>query len=143
MRDYDHGKIYMKKIAVMTGGGDCSGLNAAIRAIVLTGLRYDREILGIRNGWKGLIYGDILTLDDSSVSGIISWGGTILGTSRMDPLKDPADLEKMRNVLQANDIGALVVIGGDGTLSAAYEVSEKGIPIVGVPKTIDNDIFGY
>jgi phosphofructokinase-like protein len=132
----------MKKIAVMTGGGDCSGLNAAIRAIVLTGLRYDLEILGIRNGWKGLIYGDILALDDSSVSGIISWGGTILGTSRMDPLKDPADLEKMRNVLRANDIGALVVIGGDGTLSAAYEVSEKGIPIVGVPKTIDNDIFG-
>jgi 6-phosphofructokinase 1 len=138
----DHGKNCMKKIAVLTGGGDCPGLNAAIRAVVLTGLRYDHETLGIRNGWKGLIDGDLLPLNDSSVSGIISWGGTILGTSRTDPLKNPDDLVKIKKIIQINDIGALVVIGGDGTLSAAHEVAGKGISLVGIPKTIDNDIFG-
>ena len=132
----------MEKIAVMTGGGDCPGLNAAIRAVVLTGLRYDHETLGIRNGWRGLIDGDVIALDDSSVSGIISWGGTILGTSRIDPMKNPGDLAKIKKVLRINKIGALVVIGGNGTLSAAYEVSEKGIPVIGIPKTIDNDICG-
>ncbi|MGA2913645.1 MAG: ATP-dependent 6-phosphofructokinase [Methanoregula sp.] len=132
----------MKKIAVMTGGGDCPGLNAVIRAVVLTGLRYNLETLGIRNGWKGLIECDMVPLNDSSVSGIISWGGTILGTSRMNPLKDPADLEKIQKTIQINDIGALVVIGGDGTLSAAYGIANRGVPIVGIPKTIDNDIFG-
>jgi phosphofructokinase-like protein len=132
----------MKKIAVMTGGGDCPGLNAVIRAVVLSGLRYDLEILGIRNGWKGLIGCDMVPLNDSSVSGIISWGGTILGTSRMDPLKDPADLEKIQKTIQINDIGALVVIGGGGTLSAAYELANREVPLVGIPKTIDNDIFG-
>ncbi len=131
----------MKKIAVMTGGGDCPGLNAAIRAVVQSGLGYNLETLGIRNGWKGLIDGDLVPLKDSSVSGIISWGGTILGTSRMDPLKDPADMQKIQKTLQDAGIDALVVIGGGGTLSAAYEISEKGIPLVGIPKTIDNDIF--
>jgi ATP-dependent phosphofructokinase / diphosphate-dependent phosphofructokinase len=142
MGRYDHRKRGMKKIAVMTGGGDCPGLNAAIRAVVITGLQYHRETLGIRNGWKGLIDGDLLPLNDSSVSGIISWGGTILGTSRTDPMKDSADLKKIKKNIRLNDIGALVVIGGNGTLSAAHEVSEKGVPVVGIPKTIDNDIFG-
>jgi phosphofructokinase-like protein len=132
----------MKKIAVMTGGGDCPGLNAAIRAVVLSGSKYHLETLGIRNGWKGLIDRDMVSLNDSSVSGIISWGGTILGTSRMDPLKDPADMERIQRTIKTAGIDALVVIGGDGTLSAAYEVSEKGIPLVGIPKTIDNDIYG-
>jgi phosphofructokinase-like protein len=132
----------MKKIAVMTGGGDCPGLNAAIRAVVQSGLIYNLETVGIRNGWRGLIDRDLVSLNDSSVSGIISWGGTILGTSRTDPLGDPAGLEKIRKTIQAADIDALVVIGGDGTLSAAYEISEEGIPLVGIPKTIDNDIFG-
>jgi phosphofructokinase-like protein len=132
----------MKKIAVMTGGGDCPGLNAAIRAVVLTGLRYNLETLGIRNGWKGLIECDMVPLNDSSVSGIIAWGGTILGTSRTDPLKDPAGMEKIQTTIKTAGIDTLVVIGGGGTLSAAYEVSEKGIPLVGIPKTIDNDIYG-
>jgi phosphofructokinase-like protein len=132
----------IKNIAVMTGGGDCPGLNAAIRAVVLSGLRFNLETLGIRNGWKGLIDGDLVPLNDSSVSGIISWGGTILGTSRTNPLKDPADIEKIQVTIQEADIDALVVIGGGGTLSAAYEISEKGIPLVGIPKTIDNDICG-
>ena len=132
----------MKKIAVMTGGGDCPGLNAVIRSVVLSGSGYGIETLGIHNGWQGLIDGDLELLSDASVSGILSRGGTILGTSRIDPLKNPADLEKIKKTLQATGIDAVVVIGGDGTLSAAYDIAGKGIPLVGIPKTIDNDIFG-
>ncbi len=132
----------MKKIAVMTGGGDCPGLNAVIRSVVLTATGYKFETLGVQNGWQGLIDGDLDPLADSSVSGILSWGGTILGTSRTDPLKNTVDLEKIQKTLQKTGIDALVVIGGDGTLSAAYEIACEGINIVGIPKTIDNDIFG-
>jgi phosphofructokinase-like protein len=136
------GVRFMKKIAVMTGGGDCPGLNAVIRSVVLSGSGYGIETLGIHNGWQGLIDGDLELLGDASVSGILSQGGTILGTSRTDPLKNPADLEKIKKTLQATGIDAVVVIGGDGTLSAAYEISKKGIPLVGIPKTIDNDVSG-
>jgi phosphofructokinase-like protein len=132
----------MKKIAVMTGGGDCPGLNAVIQAVVRSGLCYDFETLGIHNGWQGLVEGDLEPLTEASVSGIISLGGTILGTSRTDPLKKPGDVEKIRNTVKTYGIDALVVIGGNGTLSAAYELTASGIPLVGVPKTIDNDIFG-
>jgi phosphofructokinase-like protein len=132
----------MKKIAVMTGGGDCPGLNAVIRSVVLSGSGYDVETLGIQNGWQGLIEGDLELLTDSSVSSILSRGGTILGTSRIDPLKKPGNGEKIQKTLQTTGIDAVVVIGGDGTLSAAYELTARGIPLVGVPKTIDNDIFG-
>lgn len=132
----------MKKIAVMTGGGDCPGLNAVIRSVVLSGSGYDVETLGIKNGWQGLIDGDIELLSDTSVSGILSRGGTILGTSRIDPLKKPGNGEKIQKTLQTAGIDAVVVIGGDGTLSAAYDVVGHGIPLVGIPKTIDNDIFG-
>jgi 6-phosphofructokinase 1 len=132
----------MKKIAVMTGGGDCPGLNAVIRSVVLSGSGYGIETLGIRDGWEGLIDGDVELLGDASVSGILSQGGTILGTSRTDPLKNPADLEKIKKNLQATGIDVVVVIGGDGTLSAAYEISGTGIPLVGIPKTIDNDVSG-
>jgi phosphofructokinase-like protein len=132
----------MKRIAVMTGGGDCPGLNAVIRSVVLSGSGYDVETLGIKNGWQGLIDGDLELLAPASVSGILSWGGTILGTSRIDPLKNPGNGEKIQKTLQTTGIDALVVIGGNGTLSAAYEIAGKGIPLVGIPKTIDNDIFG-
>jgi 6-phosphofructokinase 1 len=132
----------MKKIAVMTGGGDCPGLNAVIRAVVRSGFSYGFETLGIQNGWQGLIESDLELLTEVSVSGIISLGGTILGTSRIDPLKKPGDVEKIRNTLTTYGIDALVVIGGNGTLSAAYELTASGIPLVGVPKTIDNDICG-
>ncbi|MDD1699352.1 MAG: 6-phosphofructokinase [Methanoregula sp.] len=132
----------MKKIAVMTGGGDCPGLNAVIRSVVLSGSGYEIETVGIHNGWKGLIDSDLEVLTDASVSDILSRGGTILGTSRIDPLKNPADLEKIQKTLKETGIDSLVVIGGDGTLSAAYDIACKGIPLVGIPKTIDNDIFG-
>ena len=132
----------MKKIAVMTGGGDCPGLNAVIRSVVLSGSGYDVETVGIQNGWQGLIDGALELLSNASVSGILARGGTILGTSRTDPLKNPADLKKIKKTIQTAGIDVLVVIGGDGTLSAAYDMAGKGIPIVGIPKTIDNDIFG-
>jgi phosphofructokinase-like protein len=132
----------MKKIAVMTGGGDCPGLNALIRAVVRSGLSHGFETFGIHNGWQGLIEGELEPLTDISVSGITTLGGTILGTSRIDPLKKPRDVEKIENTIQTSHIDALVVIGGNGTLSAAHELSARGIPLVGVPKTIDNDISG-
>jgi len=130
------------KIGVLTSGGDCPGLNAAIRAVVRTGLAHGYGSVGIRNGWQGLIADDTLPLSDHAVSGIVSRGGTILGTSRTDPVKNPDDLEALKHTMKSQGIGSLVVIGGNGTLSAASEVAAKGIPLIGIPKTIDNDIFG-
>jgi ATP-dependent phosphofructokinase / diphosphate-dependent phosphofructokinase len=132
----------MKRIGILTGGGDCPGLNAVIRAVVRSGLPYDFETLGIRNGWLGLIEGDVEPLTDFSVSGILPKGGTILGTSRTNPLAKTADFQKIKANLKKYDIHALVIIGGDGTLSAARDVAKLGINIIGVPKTIDNDISG-
>lgn len=132
----------MKRIGVLTGGGDCPGLNAVIRAVVRSGLPHDFETLGIRNGWQGLIDGDVEPLTDFSVSGILPKGGTILGTSRTNPLAKTADFQKIKANIKKYDIHALVVIGGDGTLSAARDVAKQGINLVGVPKTIDNDISG-
>jgi len=132
----------LKTIGVLTGGGDCPGLNAVIRAVVRAGFAYDFETLGIRNGWLGLIDGDVEPLTDFSVSGILPKGGTILGTSRTNPLANTADFQKIQHNIKKYGIHALVVIGGDGTLSAARDVAKQGIPLVGVPKTIDNDISG-
>jgi 6-phosphofructokinase 1 len=132
----------MKTIGVLTGGGDCPGLNAVIRAVVRAGFQYDYETLGIRNGWLGLIDGDVEPLTDFSVSGILPKGGTILGTSRTNPLKETSDFQKIQTNIKKYGIHALIVIGGDGTLSAARDVAKHGIRLVGVPKTIDNDING-
>ena len=129
-----------KTIGILTGGGDCPGLNAVIRAVVRCGLQYGFKSEGIRNGWQGLIDNDVEPLTDFSVSGIISRGGTMLGTSRTDPLKNPADFEKIQNTMKRFKIDALVVVGGNGTLAAAHDIATLGIPLVGVPKTIDNDI---
>jgi len=130
----------VKTIGILTGGGDCPGLNGVIRAVVRTGLQQGYKVIGIRDGWQGLIGGNFETLTDFSVAGILSRGGTILGTSRTDPLKSPADFERIKNTVKKCAIDALVVVGGNGTLSAAYEVAARGIPLVGIPKTIDNDI---
>jgi 6-phosphofructokinase 1 len=130
----------MKTIGILTGGGDCPGLNGVIRAVVRAGLQQGYRTIGIRNGWQGLIEGEVEPLTDFSVSGIISRGGTILGTSRTDPLKNPTDFERIKNTLKKFAIDALVVVGGNGTLAAAHEVATRGIPLIGVPKTIDNDI---
>lgn len=132
----------MKTIGVLTGGGDCPGLNAVIRAVERAGIKYDFGTLGIRNGWQGLIDGDVEPLTDFSVSGILPKGGTILGTSRTNPLKNTSDFQKIKANIKKYGIHALVVIGGDGTLSAARDVAKQGISVVGIPKTIDNDICG-
>lgn len=132
----------MKTVAVLTGGGDCPGLNAVIRAVVRAGARYGYSTLGIRNGWKGLVEGDVEPLTDYSVSGILTRGGTILGTSRTNPFKNEADVQRLMDNIERFGINALIVIGGDDTLSVADRLWKMGVPVVGVPKTIDNDLAG-
>lgn len=132
----------MKKIGILTGGGDCPGINAVIRAVVQAGVQYEFTTMGIRNGWQGLIEEELELLDSVRVSEILAKGGTILGTSRTNPLKNTSDFQKIKDTLQKYEISALVVTGGDGTLSAARDASKMEIPIVGIPKTIDNDICG-
>lgn len=130
-------------IGVMTGGGDCPGLNAAIRAVVRRAHMEKISVLGIHSGWQGLIDGDIKPLTRYSVAGIQYKGGTILGTSRRNPLDDPEYLQKIRNHWNRSGLSALIVVGGNGTLSASMQMwKQEGYPIVGVPKTIDNDVPG-
>jgi len=135
-------KQIMKRIGVLTGGGDCPGLNAVIRAVVRASIQYDWDIVGIRNGWKGIIDGEIELLTDYAVSGILPKGGTILGSSRTNPYKNAEDVQKVKDNLKRFGIDALVAIGGDDTLSVAMKLNQEGIPVVGVPKTIDNDLSG-
>jgi 6-phosphofructokinase 1 len=135
-------RFAVKTIGVLTGGGDCPGLNAAIRAVVRAGSKAGLETYGIHNGWLGLMEDDLELLTDLSVAGILMKGGTILGTSRTNPLADKASVGKILATMKKHRIEALVVIGGDGTLSAARDLSKLGVPIVGIPKTIDNDIAG-
>jgi phosphofructokinase-like protein len=132
----------MKKIGVLTGGGDCPGLNAVIRAVVRTSIQHDWQIIGIKNGWKGLINGQAELLTDYSVSGILPKGGTIIGTSRTNPFKQEEDVQKVLHNIEKFGLDALVAIGGDDTLGVALKLHEMGVPIVGIPKTIDNDISG-
>lgn len=132
----------MKKIGVLTGGGDCPGLNAVIRAVVRKSIQYNWETIGIKNGWKGLIEGEMELLSDYSVSGILTKGGTIIGTSRTNPFKKEEDVQKIIENIKKFGIGAIVAIGGDDTLRVALKLHKIGIPIVGVPKTIDNDLSG-
>jgi len=130
------------KVGLLTGGGDCPGLNAVIRAVVRRAQQQGLEVLGIRNGFLGLIEGDVEPLTGFSVTGILPKGGTILGTSRHNPLHTTEDRQRLLNNLKRYGIDALIAVGGDGTLSAARELHEMGVPIVGVPKTIDNDLKG-
>jgi 6-phosphofructokinase 1 len=132
------------KVGVLTGGGDCPGLNAVIRAITRKGIiRYGYVIYGIYHGWKGLMEdGLVRPLDLSDTSGILHRGGTILRTSRTNPFKVDGGPEKVFHHLEKNNIEALIAIGGDDTLGVAAKLFEKGIKVVGVPKTIDNDIYG-
>ena len=132
----------MKRIGVLTGGGDCPGLNAVIRAVVRASIQYEWDIVGIRNGWKGLIDGEIELLTDYAVSGILPKGGTILGSSRTNPYKNAEDVQKVKDNLKRFGLEAIVAIGGDDTLGVAMKLHEEGIPVVGVPKTIDNDLSG-
>jgi 6-phosphofructokinase 1 len=132
----------MKKIGILTGGGDCPGLNAVIRAVVKKSRQYDWEVIGIKNGWEGLIKGEMELLSDYSVSGILPKGGTIIGTSRTNPFNDEKDVQKTLENVKKFGLEAIVAIGGDDTLNVAKRLHEKGINIIGVPKTIDNDLSG-
>lgn len=128
------------KIGVLTGGGDCPGLNAVIRAVVKAAKGEKWEVLGFRHGWKGVIENQFTLLDEQSVSGILPKGGTILGTSRTNPYKNEGGLEKVRETFAKNDLKALIAIGGEDTLGVANKLSRDGLSVVGVPKTIDNDL---
>jgi 6-phosphofructokinase 1 len=131
----------MARMGVFTGGGDCPGLNSVIRAIVRKGLKEGYEIIGIKNGWKGLIENDTMPLNIDAVSGILPKGGTILGTSRTNPYKKEGDLAKLKENFKKMGLDALVAIGGEDTLGVAAKLIKEGITnIVGVPKTIDNDL---
>lgn len=133
----------MTTLGVLTGGGDCPGLNAVIRAVTRAAFARGWQVLGIRNGWRGLIDDVTTPFSTFSVAGIISLGGTILGTSRTDPFREVGDVERIRRTIALHGIDALVVIGGDGTLRVAEMMYRlEGIPLVSVPKTIDNDIRG-
>lgn len=129
------------KIGVLTGGGDCPGLNPVIRAIVRKSINNNHEVTGIKNGWKGLIECDTEPLNINSVTGILHRGGTILGTSRTNPYKKEGGVENIKANFKKLKLDALIAIGGEDTLGVAYKLTKDGIPnIVGVPKTIDNDL---
>jgi ATP-dependent phosphofructokinase / diphosphate-dependent phosphofructokinase len=135
------------RVGVLTGGGDCPGLNAVIRAIVRTGaVDHDCEFIGFRDGWRGPLEGDTQVLDVPAVRGILPMGGTILGSSRTNPLADSAaadgqsGLERVRANLTRLGVDALIAIGGEDTLGVADRLSQAGVQVVGVPKTIDNDL---
>jgi len=134
----------MARIGVLTGGGDCPGLNAVIRAIVRRGINeHGHEFVGFRDGWAGVLNGRTLPLDHSTTSGILHRGGTILGTSRTNPFKDGGPgVEGVRATLDAAGVDVLIPIGGEDTLGVALKLWEAGVPVVGVPKTIDNDLAG-
>jgi phosphofructokinase-like protein len=129
------------RIGVLTGGGDCPGLNAVIRSVVRTAVNhYGSDVVGFRDGWRGLLEDRTTPLDVGAVDGLLTRGGTTLGSARVAPTVLHDGLERMRAVLAAHGIDVLIPIGGEGTLTAASMLSEAGVPVVGVPKTIDNDI---
>jgi len=130
------------RIGCLTGGGDCPGLNAVIRAVVKRATRSGDEVLGIHNGWAGLINGFVEPMTEFTVTGILPKGGTILGTSRTNPFKSQETLQKTHAHFKKFGLGALIAIGGEDTLGVAQKFHAEGMPVVGVPKTIDNDLAG-
>ncbi len=131
------------RIGVLTGGGDCPGLNAAIRGIVRTAELSNVQVFGFRGGWKGVLDAEVEQLTLSSTRGLLHRGGTLLGTSRVDPYREENGIERIKESLDIHRLDGLIVIGGEGTLSAATRlVEDEGIPIIGIPKTIDNDVGG-
>jgi 6-phosphofructokinase 1 len=128
-------------VGILTAGGDSPGLNAVIRGAVARALERKIDVVGVLNGWDGLMDGDTRPLDRNAVRGILQRGGTVLGTSRRDPYVHGQGWESVRGTLERNGIEGLIVIGGDGTLATALKLHEDGgLPVIGVPKTIDNDI---
>jgi ATP-dependent phosphofructokinase / diphosphate-dependent phosphofructokinase len=133
----------MARFGLLTGGGDCPGLNAVIRAVVRKGINaYGHEFLGFRYGWAGVMTGDTVELTHETTRGILHRGGTILGTSRTNPYKEEGGFEKVRASLEQHRLDGLIPIGGEDTLGVAKRLTDDGIAVVGVPKTIDNDLAG-
>ncbi len=132
----------MKRIAVLTSGGDAPGMNAAIRAVVRTGLEKGFEVYGVQHGYAGLISGDYTSMTARDVSGIIQRGGTILGSARSPEFKTEAGQLQAIECLEQQGISSVVVIGGNGSQTGAYALARLGFPVVGVASTIDNDLFG-
>ena len=132
----------IKKIGVLTSGGDAPGMNAAIRAVVRTALSYGWEVLGVKYGYAGLHEGNFVKLTSHSVSDMLNRGGTFLGTARFPQFKNEQVRKEAVEVMKQNNIDALVVIGGDGSYMGAKLISELGFPCIGLPGTIDNDIAG-
>src|SRR5690348_9235272 len=137
--------VVAMRVGVLTGGGDCPGLNAVIRAVVRKGVQeYGLEFVGFRDGWRGPLEGDTVPLDVQAVRGILPRGGTILGSSRTNPLKNSGGgrngIERIKDNLQSLGVDALIAIGGEDTLGVATALAAEGLPVVGVPKTIDNDL---
>ncbi|HET6529154.1 MAG TPA: 6-phosphofructokinase, partial [Actinoplanes sp.] len=129
------------RIGVLTGGGDCPGLNAVIRAVVRKGVsEYGHEFLGFRDGWRGPLQGETVPLGIQQVRGILPRGGTILGTSRTNPYKIEGGVEKIEASLRGLGLDALIAIGGEDTLGVAKRLHDDGVQVIGVPKTIDNDL---
>ena len=129
------------RIGVLTGGGDCPGLNAVIRAVVRKGVEtYGHEFVGFRDGWRGPIENDWGPLGVAEVRGILPRGGTILGSSRTNPFKVDDGVGRIKATLAGNGVDALIAIGGEDTLGVANRLHQEGVHVIGVPKTIDNDL---
>src|SRR5512135_1947839 len=129
------------RVGVLTGGGDCPGLNAVIRAVVRKGVQeYGLEFVGFRDGWRGPLEGDTVPLDVQTVRGILPRGGTILGSSRTNPIKVDGGIDRIKDNLAGLGVDALIAIGGEDTLGVARRLYDAGVHVVGVPKTIDNDL---
>ena len=132
----------MQRLAVLTSGGDAPGMNAAIRAVVRGALARGFEVVGIRDGYRGLVHGEFRPLSRRDVGGIIQLGGTALGTARYEPMKSRSGLEDALKALRVHEIAALVVIGGNGSQSGAAALHAEGAPVIGIASTIDNDLEG-
>jgi ATP-dependent phosphofructokinase / diphosphate-dependent phosphofructokinase len=131
------------RIGVLTGGGDCPGLNAVIRGIVRKGINhYGHQLVGFRYGWAGVVKNEAIELTNDSTRGILHRGGTILGSSRTNPFKIEGGVEQVRESMEARRLDALIPIGGEDTLGVARRLVDEGVAVVGVPKTIDNDLNG-
>jgi phosphofructokinase-like protein len=131
------------KVGILSGGGDAPGINAVIRAVVRKGTQnYGYEILGIKDGWAGLLQGEYLSLDLKAVSGLLPKGGSILGTSRTNPFRTENGPKRIMKNAEKADFEGIIVIGGEDTLGVAYKMGKLGLKCVGVPKTIDNDLAG-